>query len=77
MKHKAYGRYGKRRNGVLHKGGKIKKHLKHANRLNNLPVVILRVLISYLYGYDALSGAEFSSMVLMNSERIFWRNMEK
>jgi hypothetical protein len=65
MKGKAYGRYGTRRNGVLHKGGKIKKHLKHGNLFNNLPLAILRQLASYLYGYDALCFAEFSSMVLM------------
>jgi hypothetical protein len=75
MKGKAYGKYGKRRNGVLHKGGKIKKYLKHGSPLNNLPLAILRQLALYLYGYDALGFAEFSSMVLMNSERDFWRNI--
>jgi hypothetical protein len=72
MKVNVYGRFSKKSNGVLHKGGKIKKNVKHVNPLNHLPFVTLRHIASYVYGYDALSFAEFSSVMLMNNERDFW-----
>jgi hypothetical protein len=75
MKGKAYGRYAKTWNGVLYKGAKIKKELKFQNELNDLPYVVLRELVSFLHGYDALSFVEFSSQLLMNSERQFWKSI--
>ncbi len=75
MKADAYGRYAKKTNGILHKGSKIKKDLKHLNALNHLPFVILRHIASHLYGYDALCFAEFSSMTLMNDERALWASI--
>jgi hypothetical protein len=77
MKVNAYGRFAEKSNGVLHKGGKIKNNVKHVNRLNDLPFLILRHIASYIYGYDALSFAEFSSMMLMNNERDFWAKIGK
>ncbi len=75
MKAYAYGKYGNKRNGVLHKGTKIRSNLKSVNPLNELPLAVLRHLASYLYGYDALCFCEFSSMVLMNNDRDFWKHI--
>lgn len=77
MKLNVYGRYGKIKNSNLQTRKIFKKNFKHDNRLDFLPLVFLHRLVSYLYGYDALSFAEFSPSMVMNSDRDFWKNIGK
>ena len=73
MKGKAYGKNGRMSNGIICRDGILKKDSGVQNRLKIMPYVVLRELVLYLYGFDALAFAECAPFMVMDLERQFWR----